>query len=224
MAKSTTVNQLINQKVILRHACLGLLIPDGYPLDLARGEEVQILQQTDSAVTIATCLGQRIRLCGDDIKALGDEAYQHYLDAQARLAEKTKGKDIKETIWNILGTCYDPEIPVSIVELGLIYNVDVYPIADDPSVSHDTPEQDPRLDGAKDTPSMNKQDEALYKVYVVMTLTAPGCGMGPVMIEEVRQKIAQCEMVAEVDVELAFDPPWGQEMMSDAAKLQLGLV
>lgn len=96
----------------------------------------------------------------------------------------------KEQVYEALHECYDPEIPVNIVDLGLVYDVEV---ADD-------------------------------KVAVKMTLTAPGCGMGDILVQDVREKVAVIPTVAEVRVELVFDPPWNQTMMSEEARLQTGLM
>ena len=92
---------------------------------------------------------------------------------------------------------YDPEIPVNVVELGLIYNCDV---------------------------KQNEEDSSQYDVLITMTLTAPGCGMGPVIVDDVRAYVARIPNVSRVEVELVFDPPWSNEMLSDEAKLELGLL
>jgi probable FeS assembly SUF system protein SufT len=104
-------------------------------------------------------------------------------------------EQVEKEIWNQLRTCYDPEIPVNIVDLGLIYDCHIEPI------------------GA-----------GSFKVGVKMTLTAPGCGMGPVLQQDVQNKLLSLEAVDDVAVELVWDPPWNQGMLSEAAKLQLGLV
>jgi probable FeS assembly SUF system protein SufT len=102
---------------------------------------------------------------------------------------------VEKEIWNQLRTCYDPEIPVNIVDLGLIYDCHLEPI------------------GANS-----------YRVGVKMTLTAPGCGMGPVLQQDVQNKLLSLEAVDDVSVELVWDPPWNQSMLSEAAKLQLGMM
>ena len=99
----------------------------------------------------------------------------------------------EEEIWNVLHTCYDPEIPVNIVDLGLVYNTEI------------------------------KEEEDGVNISIQMTLTAPGCGMGPVIADEVKQKLSSLSGAKEVEVELVWEPQWNQDMMSDAAKLQLGL-
>ena len=102
---------------------------------------------------------------------------------------------MEKEIWTQLKTCYDPEIPVNIVDLGLVYDCHVEPLGTDS-----------------------------FKVGVKMTLTAPGCGMGPVLQQDVQNKLLSLETVDDVSVELVWDPPWNQSMLSEAAKLQLGLV
>jgi probable FeS assembly SUF system protein SufT len=101
----------------------------------------------------------------------------------------------KEQVYEALHECYDPEIPVNIVDLGLVYDCTVTPIGD-----------------------------GQRKVSVSMTLTAPGCGMGEVLVRDVREKLELIPTVAQADVQLVFDPPWSQAMMSDAAKLQTGMM
>ena len=99
----------------------------------------------------------------------------------------------EEHVWGILKTCFDPEIPVNIVDLGLVYNTDI-----------------------------QEEDDGV-NIMIQMTLTAPGCGMGPVIADEVKQKLSSLSGAKSVDVELVWEPQWNQDMMSDAAKLQLGL-
>jgi probable FeS assembly SUF system protein SufT len=99
----------------------------------------------------------------------------------------------EEEVWNVLHTCYDPEIPVNIVDLGLVYNCEISELSEG------------------------------VKILIQMTLTAPGCGMGPVIADEVKQKLSSLSGAKEVEVELVWEPQWNQDMMSDAAKLQLGL-
>ena len=99
----------------------------------------------------------------------------------------------EEEVWNVLHTCYDPEIPVNIVDLGLVYNCEL------------------------------KEKEGGVNILIQMTLTAPGCGMGPVIADEVKQKLLSLSGAKAVEVELVWEPQWNQDMMSDAAKLQLGL-
>jgi probable FeS assembly SUF system protein SufT len=120
---------------------------------------------------------------GSDAEAIGEEKKSIVSNNFAN----------KEEVWNILQTCYDPEIPVNIVDLGLVYDCTISEEKDGVSVS------------------------------IQMTLTAPGCGMGPVIADEVKEKILSLHGTKSVEVELVWEPQWNQDMMSDAAKLQLGL-
>ena len=104
-------------------------------------------------------------------------------------------ESLEKEIWNQLKTCYDPEIPVNIVDLGLIYDCHLSPLGDNS-----------------------------YKADVKMTLTAPGCGMGPVLAQDVQNKLISLEGIEDVNVELVWEPQWNQNMMTEAAKLQLGLL
>ena len=110
------------------------------------------------------------------------------------LAEGAGDEDVEKLVWQQLRTCFDPEIPINIVELGLVY-----------------------------TCAVERLDDGKRKVNVEMTLTAPGCGMGEILVDDVRTKLEMIPTVAEADVELVFDPPWNHSMMSEAAKLETGM-
>jgi probable FeS assembly SUF system protein SufT len=116
--------------------------------------------------------------------------------ATARAGTPMTPEQVEQTVWEQLKTCYDPEIPVNIVDLGLVYDCKVAPLG----------------------------DGATYRVDMKMTLTAPGCGMGPMIAQEAQNKILSVEAVDEANVELVWDPPWNQSMLSESAKLQLGLM
>lgn len=165
-----------------------LLVPDAYPVNLVQGTEVYISQALGSSYTLIAD-GKMLRLAAEDADALGED----FAVALANALPALTGTP-KEQVWQLLQTCYDPEIPVSIVDLGLIYSVNLLDMG-----------------------------EGSQRAHVVMTLTAPGCGMGPVLLEEIKQKLRTVDSVDDVVVELVFDPPWSQEMMSDAAKLTLGV-
>jgi probable FeS assembly SUF system protein SufT len=132
--------------------------------------------------------GYLVRIEGVDADAIGEQPTPP-LTAQA-----AAGKSTEELAWDQLKTCYDPEIPVNIVDLGLVYKCRV----------------EPQDSGAR--------------VRVALTLTAPGCGMGDFLRMDVQRKLLAIPGVAEAEVELVLDPPWDQSMMSDAARLQLGLM
>jgi len=128
------------------------------------------------------------RIEGKDAEAIGEEPVTLDADAAA-------GRSADELCWEQLKTCYDPEIPVNIVDLGLVYKCEVTD----------------RAEGGK-------------KAEVRFTLTAPGCGMGDVLRDDIQGKLLSVPGVQEADVQVLFDPPWNMSMMSDAAKLQLGML
>lgn len=164
------------------------LIPSGARIFLQAGTEVTITQELGGSFTV-NIYGNLARIDGDDADALGREEQNKI--PESALEDAT----VEEIVWSQLKNCYDPEIPVNLVDLGLIYECHVTPL------------------GKKE-----------HHVKVIMTLTAPGCGMGPSIAGDVKRKVSAVPTVTEVDVELVFDPPWGRERMSDAAKLQLGLL
>jgi probable FeS assembly SUF system protein SufT len=131
-----------------------------------------------------------VRLKGSDADAIGKSVP----DAAAGQEDAAPEEDLQAGIWRTLATCYDPEIPVDIVELGLVYRCELTPLADQRS-----------------------------RVEIDMTLTAPGCGMGELLAEEVADKVLALAGVGEVKVDMVFDPPWDRSRMSEAAQLTLGL-
>jgi probable FeS assembly SUF system protein SufT len=163
-------------------------VPDGTPVELAAGTKAQIAQDRGSSFTLLVH-GQMVRLRGADADAIGlpvPEAIAVPADAAPQ--------DVPALVWQVLRTCYDPEIPVDIVELGLVYGVEV-----------------------------DTMDDGLQRVRVRMTLTAPGCGMGEVIANEVCDKVLALPHVGEATVDLVFDPPWDRSRISEAAQLALGL-
>ena len=134
--------------------------------------------------------GNLFRISGADADALGKEVVP-----PPPIPENATDQDIEQVIWDQLKTCYDPEIPINIVDLGLIYRCEVKSLPD-----------------------------GRRSVSVDMTLTAPGCGMGDILVQDAQEKIAIIPTVSDVDVQLVFDPPWNQGMMSDEARLQTGLM
>lgn len=163
------------------------LIPSGVKVSLQPGTLVRVTQALGNAYTLFVN-GNLVRVNGCDGDALGLVilTLPDINEAEGTTAEK---------VWLQLRTCFDPEIPVNIVELGLVYDCQVIPLG--------------------------KED---FHVEIVMTLTAVGCGMGPVLVAEVEEKVRQINGVTNVNVHLTFDPPWSREQMSDEAKLQLGLL
>lgn len=168
------------------------IVPVGTKVTLQKGEQAYITQSLGGSYTVVVN-GNMFRIAGHDADALG-------LEAQAKTAAATAAgpvtqEQLEKQVWDALKTCYDPEIPVNIVDLGLIYDCHVTPL------------------GTNN-----------YKADVKMTLTAPGCGMGPVLAQDVQNKLISLEPIDEANVELVWDPPWNQSMMTEAAKLQLGLM
>jgi probable FeS assembly SUF system protein SufT len=135
--------------------------------------------------------GNLFRIAGRDADAIGKEP-----PAPLELPEGADDEAVEKLVWQQLRTCFDPEIPINVVELGLVYDVRVEP--------YGTPGE--------------------RRVSVDMTLTAPGCGMGDVLVADVRDKLELIPTVAEADVELVFDPPWNRSMMSEAARLETGML
>lgn len=175
------------ETVTLSRDTPAIQIPEGLATELAAGTEVVITQALGGAYTVITPYGLLVRIDEENADALG----------KTSAAERAEGADqpLEERVWDQLRKCYDPEIPVNIVDLGLIYDCQLEPA-----------------------------DDGRSRVLVRMTLTAPGCGMGEVLASDVKRRVEALAGVAEADVELVFDPQWSMEMMSEAARLQLGLL
>ncbi|NDD29599.1 MAG: putative Fe-S cluster assembly protein SufT [Proteobacteria bacterium] len=168
-------------------------IPFGDKIVIPAGSEVTITQALGGTFTVSTDFGYLARVDGKDADALGKEApaaAQSSVDADTTASPK----EIEEKIWDELRTVYDPEIPANVVDLGLVYGVDVSDHAD-----------------------------GGYKIHVTMTLTAPGCGMGDVLKADAEQRVQAVQGVREAEVEMVTEPPWNQDMMSEAARLELGI-
>lgn len=176
--------------ILLERECEGLLIPHGHPLALNAGSAVRITQALGDNFTVEI-QGNLVLIMGEDRDALGFEP----ISESSHVLLEDEKVSLEEKCWYQLKRCYDPEIPVNIVDLGLIYSC-----------------------------ALQTAEDNTHTAKVVMTLTAPTCGMGPIIIEEVKRKIGSLDVISSVDVELTFDPPWSKESMSDAAKLQLGVI
>jgi probable FeS assembly SUF system protein SufT len=163
------------------------LIPSGTKVMLQPGTQVFVTQALGNSYTVYVN-GNLVRIAGKDGDALGLVVLEQ---PDINLMEGT----VEDKVWAQLKTCFDPEIPVNIVDLGLVYNCHVIPL------------------GMRE-----------FQVEITMTLTAPACGMGPVLIGEVEEKTRQIREVTAAKVDLVFDPPWDRDKMSDEAKLQLGLL
>ena len=176
--------------VKLHRTCEVIEIPSGRGSTLPEGTSVRIMQSRGDSYTVWTDYGQMCRVDGKDADALG---------LQAGSSEPAPAVDTREfneqMVWDILKTVYDPEIPVNIVDLGLIYSCKIAPASE--------------ADDGK-------------RIDIQMSMTAPGCGMGNVLKADVESKISRLPSVKAVNVEVVFDPPWDMSRMSEAARLQLG--
>lgn len=182
----------LNPPVTLARDCEAVLIPAGTPILLPEGTPVVITQALGGNYTV-NVNGNLAQVAARDADALGFE-----VSDPARTTPTPGGANgavDEELLWDQMRTCYDPEIPINIVDLGLIYDCIVTPV-----------------------------NAGGNRVDVVMTLTAPGCGMGEFLAQDVRAKLASIPNVTDVHVELTFDPPWNQEMMSEAARLETGML
>lgn len=181
--------------VTLNRDCEALLIPSGMPFMVPGGTGVEITQAKGSAITIHIN-GQLARVESKDADALGVEFSTLVKETSVDRDNVTADGPVDiDKVWDELKTCYDPEIPVNIVDLGLIY--------------------DCRIE--------SNTDNTQNTVYITMTLTAAGCGMGPVIVQDVENSAWRVKNVTNVFVEMVFEPPWSRDMISDAAKLELGL-
>lgn len=176
------------EMVHLNRDCIALMVPQGAQIMLREGTEVRIMQDKGNSFTVDV-YGNLARIEAKDADALGKEVQDPLegLPGDATVEDKVK---------MLLETVYDPEIPVSVVALGLIYRCDITPV---------------------------KGNDGFYSVDIDMTLTAPGCGMGPVIAADAKSKLESIPEVEHVHIEILFDPPWDRSMMSDEAKLQLGM-
>ncbi|MGB0745127.1 MAG: putative Fe-S cluster assembly protein SufT [Opitutales bacterium] len=184
-----------NEEIVLVRDTSATLIPAGDECILKAGTKATISQALGGSVTIRTD-GGLYRIAGNDLEALGNygEQYQSSVDATPSAAQDAPFSE--EQVWEAMKGCYDPEIPVNVVDLGLIYDMQI--------VSAETA-------------------EALKKVQVKMTLTAQGCGMGPVIAEDVKKRIDALPGVAEAQVDIVWDPPWTPHMISEDGRQKLGL-
>jgi probable FeS assembly SUF system protein SufT len=181
----------MNDIAMIKREVEATLIPYGQTVNLMPGTEVLVTQSLGGSFTL-NVNGNLVRLDGKDADAIGKEPV---LPSEKLRKAKFNGTLDESLLWEQLKTCFDPEIPVSIVALGLIYDLNA-----------------------------TKLDSGGYHVGIQMTLTAPGCGMGPVLAEEVEQKLKIVPGVEAVDVVVIFDPPWNADMMEESARLELGLL
>ncbi|PZN31732.1 MAG: putative Fe-S cluster assembly protein SufT [Proteobacteria bacterium] len=164
------------------------MVPAGIPVTLRADKTGFITQALGGSFTVYI-EGNLFRIAGKDADALGREPL-----VAPELPPNATEEDVRNLVWEQMRTCYDPEIPINIVDLGLVYSCELHQ------------EADGRVADIK------------------MTLTAPGCGMGDVLVQDVKDKVEMIPTIKRADVELVFDPPWNQSMMSEAARLQTGMM
>jgi probable FeS assembly SUF system protein SufT len=181
-----------NTEFTLNRDCEAIQIPSGQNTTIPAGTSGVITQSLGGSYTVATYQGLA-RVAEKDLDALGLEKPQP--PQQRQKTERTDGKVSEDDVWNQLRQCYDPEIPVNIVDLGLVYDC-----------------------------RLMKMDDGGTRVEVKMTLTAPGCGMGPAIAHDAQSKILSIDGIDEADVQLVWDPPWNQNMISEAGRMKLGMI
>tara|TARA_B100000941_G_C28317188_1_gene454607 strand:- start:135 stop:683 length:549 start_codon:yes stop_codon:yes gene_type:complete len=177
-----------NEKIILSRDCDATLIPFGNAFTLKKGDEVKITQALGGSYTVMT-RGSLFRIEAKDADAIGKDIVEI-----SKEDNQITGHATEEEIWEVLKTCYDPEIPVNMVDLGLIYSCE-----------------------------LKNEKPSGTNIEIKMTLTAPGCGMGPMLVDEVKAKVKGVKNVKDVNVELVWEPQWNQDMMSESAKLDTGM-
>jgi probable FeS assembly SUF system protein SufT len=167
-------------------------IPSGDKTTLPAATKVMLHQTLGGSYTVQTDFGL-FRIDGKDADAIGEQV----ADTAVKAATLSDGAPDPEAIWAQLRHVFDPEIPVNIVDLGLVYSMDVEKVT---------------------------EPEPGHRVNVAMTLTAPGCGMGPAIAEDAKSKILLVPGVSDADVRITWDPPWNQQMISEEGKMKLGLI
>ena len=181
----------MREEVTFSRSAEAIMIPSGEKVLVPVGAQATITQSLGGTYTVITDRGLMVRISGQEVEAIGKTPHDVVeVDPVDITPEK-----LEEMVWDALKTCYDPEIPVNIVDLGLVYLCEL-----------------------TDTEPAGK------KVNIKMTLTAPGCGMGPVLAGDVRSKLVALPGVKDAEVEVVFDPVWDRSMMSEAARLQLGMM
>lgn len=173
--------------IFLNRDTYAMLVPSGARVMLNEGTEVVVTQALGNSFTV-NVYGNLARIDAKDADALGKEVHNPIDDLPSSAT-------LEDKVWAQMHAVYDPEIPVNVVDLGLIYACNI-----------------------------EAATQGKFLVRVTMTLTAPGCGMGPVIADDVKQKIEQIPEIEAAEIEFVFDPPWDQSMMSDVAKLELGLL
>lgn len=178
------------ESIVLQRDVNVVQIPDGSPTILPQGHVVNLFQSLGGNFTVTTERGYMVRIAGADADAIGKEP-----PSLSHLETGEDQESVEKNAWEVMRTIFDPEIPVNIVDLGLIYHCKISPLP-----------------------------EGGHSADIIMTLTAPGCGMGPILQHDVELAVKNLPGVAKVNVDVVFDPPWSRDMMSEVAKLQLGMI
>ncbi|MDQ3279847.1 MAG: putative Fe-S cluster assembly protein SufT [Acidobacteriota bacterium] len=181
----------MREEVTFSRSAEAIMIPSGEKVLVPKGAQATITQSLGGTYTLITDRGLMVRVSGQEVEAIGKTPNEV---KEINEADITPEK-LEEMVWDQLKTCFDPEIPVNIVDLGLVYLCE-----------------------------LQNRDDGGKNVHIKMTLTAPGCGMGPVLASDVKSKIESLPGVRAADVEVVFDPVWDRSMMSEAARLQLGMM
>ncbi len=179
----------MQEPIVVQREVRAVIVPAGVEVKLKTGTVGYITQALGGSFTVYV-EGNLFRIAGSDGDAIGKEPL-----TAPELPPGATDEDVTRVVWDQMKTCFDPEIPINIVDLGLVYDCAITPNAD----------------GSRD-------------VAVRMTLTAPGCGMGEVLVNDVRDKLLLIPTIRQANVELVFDPPWNQSLMSEAARLQTGMI
>lgn len=182
----------MREEVTFSRNAEAVMIPSGDHVLVPNGSRATITQSLGGSYTLITDRGLMIRVSGREVEAIGKIAENV---PEVAAGEELTVEKLEQLVWDQLKTCFDPEIPVNIVDLGLVYLCEIQPA-----------------------------DGGGSEVKIKMTLTAPGCGMGPVLAHDVKQKVESLPGVKHTEVEVVFDPVWDRSMMTDAAKLQLGMM
>ena len=176
-----------NSSVLLTRDCMAAMVPSGARILLHEGTEVTIVQSLGNSMTV-NIYGNLARIEKKDADALG-------LAVEDQYEPMPEGLSLEEQVWHKLKQVFDPEIPVNIVDLGLVYSLETSEVSD-----------------------------GGYKIDMDMTLTAPGCGMGPAIAEDAQGQLKSVPGVQEAEVNIVWDPPWDQDMISEEGKMILGLI
>ncbi len=182
-----------NEPVTLARDVEATVVPVGMQVVLKKGEQAYITQSLGGSYTVVVN-SNMFRIDGKNADALGLQPSPATSEPE-KPPQPISAEELEKQVWDALRSCYDPEIPVNVADLGLIYDCKVTPL----------------------------ENSTNYRAEIKMTLTAPGCGMGPMIAQDVQNKILMLEGIDEATVELVWDPPWNQSMMTEAARLQLGL-